>query len=169
MVFFEGRGPVRSLFKRSVLAGLSVLVFIPTGFFGCTYLCYIFWVWFVFFLVTYDVRMTNDERKEECNELCKNTKGCLRTQWGKDIVSCFTIPFLCQSCCSCCDNLCCEKRCCENPCCCIFQLIKGVGGCILIAVVAFIYLILVVFCLIKFIVFDLIFSFILPHPRCSRD
>ena len=183
MIFFEGRGPVKSFFRRSVLAGLSLLVFLPTGFLGSYFLLVTFWTWFAVFLVTYDVRMTNDKCKETCNESCKskNEEGCLWTQWGKDIVSCFTIPFFlvffhwkkrfqkrCQN-----YEL---FRSLSNEdlggfkifCCRLFQFIYGLGGCIFIAFSAACYLLFVLFGLIKFTMADLIVSFVLPHPfHCS--
>ena len=183
MVFFEGRGPVKSFFRRSVFAGLLLLVFIPTGFYGFKWFCVTFWVWFALFLVTYDVQMTSDKCKEKCNESCKsgNEKGCLRTQWGKDIVSCFTIPFFlvffkwkkwfqqqCQKY-EIFRNISCEDvGGCKIFCCRLFQFIYGLGGCILIAFSAACYLLLVLFGLIKFTIADLIVSFVLPHPfYCS--
>ena len=154
MVFFEGRGPVKSLLRRSVFAGLSLLVFFPTGFYEIMWLYVTFWVWFLFFLVTYDVRMTGDKFKDEC----------LRTQWGKDIISCFTLPFLVVYSCW---TKWFQQRC-QNcaffkyPCC-LCQVIKGVCGCVLIVFLAVVYLFLVVVCLMKFTVIDLIISFILPN------
>jgi hypothetical protein len=117
MIFFEGRRPAMSLFKRCLFVGLSSTVFLP-DFFGFLWLKVLFGVWAVFFVMTDDVQI-------------KDSTECLKTEcawWNgdKNIISCFTIPFKrffscisriykrCEecSCCkgSCCSNLYCNVR-----------------------------------------------------------
>ena len=111
-ILFEGCGPEKSLFRRSVFAVLSLLVFIP-NFYGFSSLQWIFICWGILFVFFYDTQMTGEKAKEECVEnLCQETcrngneqecaqkcikkceDTCDRTQFDEDIITCFRVPFL---------------------------------------------------------------------------
>jgi hypothetical protein len=83
MMFFEGRGPAISLFRRCVFALLSYVVFCP-NFFGSEELQIAFWVWAGVFLITDEVQMTHEKCKMKC----------AKPKWDKNVISCFKIPFI---------------------------------------------------------------------------
>ncbi len=129
-VFFEGRGPAKSFFRRCVFAGLSFLVFRP-NFFGLRWLQWLFIAWLIAFVLINDDQMTNEkvqkdcikigcniECKQECTGKCieRCKKECIRSQWGTKIISCFTSPFYFLRGCSCseCRIFC--SNCCPNKC-----------------------------------------------------
>ncbi len=113
-VFFEGRGPAKSFFRRCVFAGLSSLVFLP-NFFGLCWLQWLFIAWLIAFVLMNDDQMTNEKVKDDCikieckkikcaiedpqectkkhTERCKKECRIKALQCGKMLISCFTIPF----------------------------------------------------------------------------
>ena len=78
IMFFEGRGPAISLFRRCVFALLSCVVFCP-NFFGSEKLQIAFWVWAGVFLITDEVQMTHEKCKMKCG----------KPKWDKNVSSKF--------------------------------------------------------------------------------
>ena len=66
VILFEGRGPLKSLFRRCLFAGLSYLVVFFPHFFGFEWLRWAFTSWIVLFLMVDDIQMMYEEGKQEC-------------------------------------------------------------------------------------------------------
>ena len=92
VIFFEGRGPFKSLFRRCVFVGLSYLVVFFTDFFGFECLKWTFILWATLFLFFNDIHMTYEEGKEECE---KNRDKPLLDE---NLISCFRTPLCCPNC-----------------------------------------------------------------------
>ena len=76
VILFEGRGPVKSFFRRYLFVGLSYLVAFYPDFFGFLWLLVLFCVWVLFFLIFYDIQMTYEACKQECIKKRKKVHKC---------------------------------------------------------------------------------------------
>jgi hypothetical protein len=164
LILFEGSEQANnsmSFFRRCVFAGLSSLVFVP-DFFGCLWLLILFVIWAAFFVLLYCIPMTHGE--------CKNR--CPRLQWNKNVMTCFTLPFSLYYTFSkkkfCLGDWYCDGWYCDCWCC-----LKDWSFKIFICILTILYFIicvplLVVACLVKFALFDILICFVWPHS-CSEN
>ena len=104
VLLFEGRGPAKSLFRRCLFATVTYfMVFFPR-FFGLEWLRLAFTSWVIIFLMVDDVEMTCDEGRQErqrqngnvYEERCKLIEKSEQnsTKLEKKLISCFTIPLV---------------------------------------------------------------------------
>ena len=102
VLLFEGRGPLKSLFRRCLFAIVTYfMVFFPR-FFGLEWLRWAFASWLIIFLMVDDVEMTRDEGREErqrqngnmYEERCKLIEKSEQnsTKLEKKLIDCFKVP-----------------------------------------------------------------------------
>ena len=107
VLLFEGRGPLKSLFRRCLFAIVTYfMVFFPR-FFGLEWLRWAFASWLIIFLMVDDVEMTRDEGREErqrqngsmYEERCKLIEKSEQnsTKLERKLIDCFKVPLVLSS------------------------------------------------------------------------
>ena len=172
MILFEGRGPKKSVFRRFVFVVLSYLVAFFPDFFGFKSAQWAFIGWSVAFLLFYNIQLTDNKVSQESSA----DKCCIRPKWDEQLISCFTLPALClyeminpipnsnppspnsdpnpvrnTNCCSSCSFL--------------YSLYSLLVCFIMIAFFCLFYFVILLICLIKFVLIDLLVCYSWPREN----